>query len=461
MGKIIFTLFVFLTVSTLNALELSESYHLLTKTGFSPSHIELKTIWPLSKQEAVDEILKNVVQRSSTPPPSWLTDFEKRKKMMKYRDSNLNLYKTMLSASEESLSNWWIDEMIATSSPITEKMTMFWHKYFKSNLSEVSDPYLIFELNKLYRENAFGYFPVIFDAVVKNEGFLLPIKRKSKQYGYKENKQLVQRLVQTLEINPQKYSAKEIFYLSRLFSKWMSTYIEDKKTARTIQNEQGHLTQLFGETKLWQSEQALRALSSQETAHKNLIRLLWSEFVGEEVTPSKQKKLLLSFQSTGFHIKSLIRAILMSEEFWKTTHYQNAEKSPVEFTVGLIRQLDIRTLSLPSISLKIRKMGQRLLKVKTTQSRYFSLESELKAKKRLVRMTVQELANKNNTKLVHSSSLDAFLSGFSLDSDTIKTRKIAASILLGTTKFDPQIIASKNNKKFLISIFFQPSYLTK
>ena len=107
-------------------------------------------------------------------------------------------------------------------------------------------------------------------------------------------------------------------------------------------------------------------------------------------------------------------------------------------------------------------MGQKILEPETVPKRHFTLDSQLKARKNMTRLAIRELTNSSGDGSINNmNKLDQLVNSFSIDKDPSKTRKIAASIFLGTTKFDPKIITSKNNKNFLISIFNQNSYLNK
>ena len=56
------------------------------------------------------------------------------------------------------LRTWWLEEMLHTRSPLTERMTLFWHNHFVSSQQKVRYTKLMYEQNVLLRRHAVGNF---------------------------------------------------------------------------------------------------------------------------------------------------------------------------------------------------------------------------------------------------------------------------------------------------------------
>ena len=56
------------------------------------------------------------------------------------------------------LRGWWLREMVATPSPLTERMTLFWHNHFVSAQPKVRYTQLMYRQNVLLRKHALGRF---------------------------------------------------------------------------------------------------------------------------------------------------------------------------------------------------------------------------------------------------------------------------------------------------------------
>ena len=53
---------------------------------------------------------------------------------------------------------WWVHEMLVTPSPLTERMTLFWHNHFVSSQQKVRVARLMYRQNATLRANALGSF---------------------------------------------------------------------------------------------------------------------------------------------------------------------------------------------------------------------------------------------------------------------------------------------------------------
>jgi uncharacterized protein (DUF1800 family) len=63
--------------------------------------------------------------------------------------------------------------MLNTPSPLTERMTLFWHNHFTSGQDKVQYPQLMARQNRLLRQHALGNFGELMQDVAKNRAMLL------------------------------------------------------------------------------------------------------------------------------------------------------------------------------------------------------------------------------------------------------------------------------------------------
>ncbi len=71
------------------------------------------------------------------------------------------------------LRGWWLREMVATPSPLTERMTLFWHNHFVSAQPKVRYTQLMYRQNVLLRRHALGRFDELLHAVAKDPAMLI------------------------------------------------------------------------------------------------------------------------------------------------------------------------------------------------------------------------------------------------------------------------------------------------
>ncbi|MGZ5819193.1 MAG: DUF1800 family protein, partial [Burkholderiaceae bacterium] len=131
----------------------------LTRTGFAPSSSEVASFEHLTRQQAVDKILGQSVTHAISPPPVWseqpLVSFRQFKDKS---EEEKKAHREMEIKQGFDLRGWWLREMLTTPSPLTERMTLFWHNHFVSSQQKVKYSQLMYRQNMLLRQQALGNF---------------------------------------------------------------------------------------------------------------------------------------------------------------------------------------------------------------------------------------------------------------------------------------------------------------
>jgi uncharacterized protein (DUF1800 family) len=156
------------------ALSPQDARHLLARTGFAAAPQAIEDLAPLGQDAAVARILDQARKDALTAPPAWTRNWAPPDRPMK------DLSKARRRARQEQrraraleLKTWWIREMLATPSPITEVMTLFWHNHFTSELKKVKSPVLMYRQNQLLRRHALGNFATLLRQVARDPAMLL------------------------------------------------------------------------------------------------------------------------------------------------------------------------------------------------------------------------------------------------------------------------------------------------
>ena len=73
----------------------------------------------------------------------------------------------------DDLRAWWLREMIRTSGPLREVMTLFWHGHFTSSFGKVRISQSMYEQNAVFRRHALGNFRQLLNAVLHDSAMML------------------------------------------------------------------------------------------------------------------------------------------------------------------------------------------------------------------------------------------------------------------------------------------------
>ncbi len=123
---------------------------LLTRAGFAPADADVATYSTLTHRAAVDRLLAGARTGTVTPPPPWIDERlipPRELRAMSDEARRAELQKQVRMGLD--LRGWWLREMVATPSPLTERMTLFWHNHFVSAQPKVRYTQLMYRQNAL------------------------------------------------------------------------------------------------------------------------------------------------------------------------------------------------------------------------------------------------------------------------------------------------------------------------
>ena len=165
-------------------LDLDDTRFFLTRIGFAPNHTELVQYAGLTRAQAVDKALASVRGEATTPPPDWMLEaIPTRIERNAWTADQRREQQKRLGQRYELLRAWWVREMLDTPSPLTERMTLFWHNHFTSGQDKVQYPQLMARQNLLLREHALGNFGALLHDVAKDPAMLLYLDGASNRKG--------------------------------------------------------------------------------------------------------------------------------------------------------------------------------------------------------------------------------------------------------------------------------------
>src|SRR5574337_269172 len=123
-----------------SVLSYDDSRHLLNRTGFGATDAEIRRFAGLTRDEAARTLINGTRTTAVTAPPSWTRDPGRLRYPRAGENASVEEKKAFRQEQIREgleLRGWWIGEMLATPSPLTERMTLFWHNHFVSAQQKV------------------------------------------------------------------------------------------------------------------------------------------------------------------------------------------------------------------------------------------------------------------------------------------------------------------------------------
>ena len=199
---------------------MKEARHFLARTGFGGTLEEIRVLANVDRKAAVEQVLSKTLQTASTPAPSWIDTrplHPRERKAMS--PEKKKAFKQERREKGMQLKAWWFQEMIATSSPLTERMTLFWHNHFTSSLRKVKWAPLLYRQNLLFRHMAVGSFRDLLGAIAKDPAMILYLDTQTNNKSH-PNENFARELFELFTLGEGHYTEQDIKEAARAFTGW-------------------------------------------------------------------------------------------------------------------------------------------------------------------------------------------------------------------------------------------------
>ncbi|MFV8671890.1 DUF1800 domain-containing protein [Ralstonia pseudosolanacearum] len=339
-------------------LDRDEARFFLTRTGFSPTESELDAYAGLTRREAVDRVLAQTGTVATQPLPAWInepivTDDKQANDEARKVARQKNL------ARELEMRGWWISEMIRTPSPLTERMTLFWHNHFVSSSQKVVFAQLMYRQNVLLRQNAVGNFGTMLHAVSKDPAMLVYLDAASSRKG-KPNENFAREVMELFTLGEGHYTEQDIKEAARAYTGWSVDREHDYAYVWLPQLHDTGTKTVFGRSGDYDGDQMLDVLLARQETAVFIVTKLWREFVSPDPDAAQVAHVAEAFRSSGYDIKVALRELFMTQAFWAPQTRATLVKSPVEMIVGTLKQFNVQYSDPAPFAIKSAQLGQNL-----------------------------------------------------------------------------------------------------
>jgi len=340
-------------------LSADDARYFLERTGFQADENQVRAWVGLTREQAVDRVLAGALTEARTPPPVWVnTPWVTRDMRKSWTDEQRREEQRLRGVHYEELRAWWAREMMTTPSPLTERMTLFWHNHFTSGQDKVPEPQTMYQQNVLLRHDALANFGDMLHAVAKDPAMLLYLDGANSRRGH-PNENFGREVMELFTLGEGHYSEDDIKQAARTYTGWSVDPDNGAYVWRSAFHDDGEKT-VFGQTGNFDGDQMLDILLAQPETADFITAKLWREFVSATPDPLELKPIADAFRASHYDIKVALRGLFLSPAFWDPNNRGTLVKSPVEFVVGTVRQFDIAYDNTQPMVGAMRQLGQVL-----------------------------------------------------------------------------------------------------
>jgi uncharacterized protein (DUF1800 family) len=333
--------------------------HLLDRTGFGATDREVREYAALDRAQAVDRLLSGARREAITPPPPFANaPFEPFARVKDMDPEARKAYQRTLVQQGLELRAWWIGEMLATPSPLTERMTLFWHNHFATSQRKVRLAQLMYRQNVLLRRQALGNFATMLHGIAKDPAMLIWLDNAgSRRQAPNEN--FAREVMELFTLGVGNYTERDVKEAARAFTGFSLDRDTGEYRYRPFFHDAGVKT-VLGKIGELDGDDVLDILLARPETARFVADKVWREFVSPTPDAGVVERWAAVFRGEHYEIKPLMRAVLTSDAFWDPANRATLVKSPVDVVVGTLRTFDIHPADLRPAAVQTAVLGQNL-----------------------------------------------------------------------------------------------------
>jgi uncharacterized protein (DUF1800 family) len=309
--------------------------HLHRRAGFGATWIELLRDREAGPDASIDRLLH--------PPQPTTEETEAIEAMRRM-------------ASPDLLKVCWLHRILYWPDSLREKLTLFWHGHFATSIKKVESVGLMDRQNETLRTHSLGSFAALLEAVIADPAMLVWLDGATSKKG-KPNENFAREFLELFTLGTGHYTERDVREAARAFTGWVrqdstGRFAEPAVARDPAQVDEGPKP-FLGREGRWGPADIVRITLDQPAAATFLARKLYRWFVSEAGTPGPEliEPLSDELRRNEFAIGPIVEIILRSQHFFSRAAYRQRIKSPVEFSAGLVRMLDVPRPSLNPLAL--------------------------------------------------------------------------------------------------------------
>ncbi len=335
----------------------ADSAHLLRRSGYGGTATEVASLAGMTRTDAVDAVMGHR-ETDTTPvgptpaPPTGI--------------GNPSQWE-----AHGAVIDWWVGRMatmtnpavapspvpaVAADLPIYDRLAFFWHNHFACAQDKVSDIDAMWDQLSLFRRAGMGSFASLLRSVSVHPAMLVHLDNQHNTvWDPQEN--FGRELMELYTCGVGNFTESDVVAMTAAWTGhntvgwnsvlqfWNNAYVYDP-----ARHDHGSKT-LFGITANWNGvaqdaserdviDELVTGVRQSATASR-IARLMFRYFANLEPSPATVDQLAQSFVAGGMEISSLVRAILLHDDFWAPESRWAQVKNPLDYVVSIVRETGV------------------------------------------------------------------------------------------------------------------------
>lgn len=257
---------------------------------------------------------------------------------------------------------WWANRMVATNSPLQEKMALFWHGHYAINESKVRDYRKLLVELELFHEMGTGSFRDLMVAVSQDPAMLSFLDAGVNVKGA-SNENFAREIMELFTMGVGNYTETDIREAARAFTGW--NYDDLDFVINTEQHDAGGKT-FLGHTGDFDGVDIIDIIMEQPVTAEYIAGKIYRYYVRDELNSELQTELGNVFREADYEVAALLETMFLSKDFYNAASVGVHIKSPVELAISTYRKLGLNDVpGVPDFNQATSALGQTLFRPPT------------------------------------------------------------------------------------------------
>ncbi len=342
----------------------NEVIHLLKRTMFGASLQDISYFETRTLDQAINELL-TITAPMPAPP---LKDYDASEAEAQ-PDTNIapgtpwiNDYNPdgeIGRARNRSFQRWWISRMIHQDRSVREKMTLFWHNHFATQMS-VAEGRATLKHHQMLRQNALGNLKWLVKSITLDPLMLIyqngeHNRKESPDENYARE---LQELFSLGKENNPNYTEQDVQAAARLLTGWQVNSETAESFFNPLRHDTGNKTfssfynnrvinGRSGEAGAGEIDDLIDMIfGKSREASVYLVKELYKWFVYYEVDAAAQANVIdplaQMLVDNNWEVRPVVETLLKSQHFFDVLNQGCLIKSPADFMIGLFREFNVQ-----------------------------------------------------------------------------------------------------------------------
>jgi uncharacterized protein (DUF1800 family) len=266
-------------------------------------------------------------------------------------------------SSEQTLARLWLEWWLTTPTPAAERLVLFWHGHFTSEIREVRSPYSMWSQFQTFRNQGTGSFADLLLAVARDPAMLVYLDNATSRKTA-PNENWARELLELFTVGPGFYTEQDILESARAFTGWTVRSLEEPRSPDrafgrfefTFNRSWADLNPktYLGRT-IQSGEEVIEILANHPQTYRFIAQKLLAFYFHPEPTALQIEMAARVLQQDGCY--GFLSWLFSRDFFYSKAARQSLIRSPVEYLIGLAHSAGLSTLE-QRITNALALMGQ-------------------------------------------------------------------------------------------------------